>query len=142
MVKSVKYFFFLLNIMFVLNCNAQSKIISGKIIDEHFEPLTNAVIQTLDSLIFVKADNLGYYEIEVPITTEKLNAWYVAMESNTFSVKDKCNVNIILLDDLIIEFNTVEESKKFYNKRVKKGLKPLYKKAIKEGVFNIEKPCN
>ena len=119
----------------------QTKVLTGRIIDEHFEPLSNAVIQTVDSTITTRADNDGNFKIEVPVNCSKLVAWYIGFETDTFNIEDKCHLNMILLDDVKIEFQTVEEAMKF-EKRRKKDTKPLYKEAIRRGVLKEEKSCS
>jgi len=119
----------------------QTKVLTGRIIDEHLEPLSNAVIQTVDSTITAQTDNDGYFRIEVPATTTRLVAWYIGFETDTFNIEDRCHLNMILLGDVKIEFQTVEEAIKF-EKRRKKETKPLYKEAIRKGILKEEKYCS
>jgi CarboxypepD_reg-like domain len=123
-----------------IGLNAQNKTISGKIIDEHFQPLQNAIIQTLDSNYITRSDNDGFYKMTIPESTKKIKIQYVAMETDSFNVKGKCEINIILLDDLIVEFETEKQHKKRLRKR-KRQLSNLYKKAIRKGIIELDKPC-
>ena len=123
-----------------LGLNAQTKVISGKIIDEHFNPLPNATIITLDSSLVAYADKKGLYTMTVPTNTKWIEVRYIAMETDRFSIKNKCEINIILLDDLIVEFETEKEHNRRLKKR-RKQLSKLYKKAVREGIFGENKTC-
>lgn len=124
-----------------LSASAQMKTITGRIVSEDLEVLDNATIRTKDSKYTTVADEHGNYSIKVPDATKELVALYIAMETDTIPIIGKCQVNIILLNHMIIEYETVEQAKKHYKRR-KKDLKPIYKKAYEEGVFKRENPCS
>lgn len=123
------------------NSFGQNKIISGRIVDEHFNPLADAVIQTLDSAFIARADKDGNYVLTVPNKTKKIKAWAVGVETETFKLSNNCKFNMILLDDIIAEFETKAAHQERYKKR-KRGLPRLYKEAINKGIINENKPCS
>ncbi|MBF9253491.1 carboxypeptidase-like regulatory domain-containing protein [Pontibacter sp. 172403-2] len=137
----VRLLFVFLVTLLTTSTYGQTKVLTGRTIDEHFQPLSNAAIHTIDSTFTTRADEDGYFRIEVPVNTSKLVAWYVGLETDTFNIESKCYINMLLLDDIKIEFQTVEEAKKFDKKR-KKHKKPLYKEAIKKGILKEEKFCS
>ncbi|MBX0331795.1 carboxypeptidase-like regulatory domain-containing protein [Pontibacter sp. HSC-14F20] len=92
-------------------------------------PLADAVIQTLDSVFTARADKDGNYVLTVPNKTKRIKAWAVGMETEVFKLSNNCKFNLILLDDIIAEFETVEEHQERYKKR-KRELPRLYKEAI------------
>ncbi|WP_255593705.1 carboxypeptidase regulatory-like domain-containing protein [Pontibacter sp. HSC-14F20] len=112
-----------------INSFGQNKTISGRIVDEHMNPLADAVIQTLDSVFTARADKDGNYVLTVPNKTKRIKAWAVGMETEVFKLSNNCKFNLILLDDIIAEFETVEEHQERYKKR-KRELPRLYKEAI------------
>lgn len=124
-----------------INSLGQNKTISGRIIDEHFNPLADAVIQTLDSAFTARADKEGNYVLTVPNKTKRIKAWAVGMETEVFKLSNNCKFNLILFDDIIAEFETVAEHKKRYKKR-KRELPRLYKEAINKGIISENKPCS
>ncbi len=118
----------------------QTKTVSGRVMDEHLEPLPGAIIQTLDTLYQVRADENGYYSMELPNIIKNLRVINIAMETETFKLGDNCVFNIILLDDMIVEFETEKDHLRSYKKR-RKGRKKIYQKAIRKGVLSPNKPC-
>lgn len=123
------------------NSFGQNKTISGRIIDEHFNPLGEAVIQTLDSTFTARADKNGNYVLTVPKKTKRIKAWAVGMETETFKLSNNCKFNLILFDNIIAEFETVAEHQERYKKR-KRELPRLYREAINKGIIEENKPCS
>jgi hypothetical protein len=118
----------------------QTKTVSGRVLDEHLSPLPGAIIQTPDSVYQVRADKNGYYSIELPSKAKKLRAINIGMETETFKLGDYCMFNIILLDDLIVEFETEKEHLRSYRKRQRER-KKIYNKAIRLGILSTNQPC-
>lgn len=136
--------FYLTTVIVIFICidlRGQNRTITGRIIDEHLNPLSGAVVQTLDSTFTARADKNGHYVLTVPNGTKRIKAWSIGMETDTFKIPDNCNFNIILLDDIIAEFETVKEHKKRYKKR-KRELPKLYNEAVRKGIFDESKPCS
>ncbi len=125
----------------IVNCNVygQTKIITGKVIGEDFEILNSAVIQTVDSVYSTRANDSGEFELKVPKNTTKIQAWFIGMETEQFQLKSRCHLNIILINDIIVEYETVKEARKDYQRRRSKADK-LFKKAYDLGIFK-EKKC-
>ncbi|MER2998943.1 carboxypeptidase-like regulatory domain-containing protein [Pontibacter populi] len=123
------------------NSFGQNKIISGRIIDEHLNPLADAVIQTLDSTYAARADKDGYYVLKVPEETKRIKAWAVGMETETFNLSNNCEFNLILFDNIIAEFETKAEHQERYKNR-KRELPRLCKEAINKGIIDKNKPCS
>ena len=138
----MNYHILLITLLFTFTKSyGQSKIVTGTILSEDLEPLSGAYIQTLDSAIIVRANEKGDFAIELPSEINELFAWFIAMESDTIVLDGRCHVNLILLNDYIIEFSTVREAQKHFDKR-KRNLSPIYKKAYELGLFRNEMPCS
>ena len=139
-----KIFYIVTLILIFCACTSsfgQNKTISGRIIDEHFNPLADAVIQTLDSAFTARADKDGNYVLTVPNKTKRIKAWAVGMETEVFKLSNNCKFNLILFDDIIAEFETEVKHQERYKKR-KRELPGLYKEAIKKGMIDENKPCS
>jgi len=139
-----KYFYIVTLIIIFCSCInsfGQNKTITGRIIDEHFNPLADAVIQTLDSAFTARADKDGNYVLTVLNKTKRIKAWAVGMETETFKLSKDCKFNLILFDDIIAEFETKAEHQERYKKR-KRELPRLYREAINKCISDENKPCS
>ncbi|MBC2844893.1 carboxypeptidase-like regulatory domain-containing protein [Winogradskyella flava] len=119
----------------------QTKTVSGQVLNEHLEPLSKVFIHTLDMQFKTTSDENGNYSITLPKDTKVLKIQCIGQESETIKVLNHCILNIILLDDIIAEFETKEEHLKDYIKR-NKEIGKKYKRAIEKGLFGENKPCN
>ncbi len=119
----------------------QTKAINGRIVDEHLTPMSGAYMQTVDSSYTSKADNKGYYSITIPDSVRQIKVWFIGMESEIINLSDFCEFNIILLDDIIAEFETQQEHKMRYQKR-KRELPKKRIEAIKRGIIEENKTCS
>ncbi|AGC76369.1 hypothetical protein DDD_1242 [Nonlabens dokdonensis DSW-6] len=64
------------------------------------------------------------------------------MEAETISLNDEnCVFNIILLDDITVEFETREEHLQRYLDRTK-GVQKLFEKAVEERLFSEKTKCD
>ena len=131
----------LIALIFVGNISAQNRILKGQIVDEKFEPIPFASIKTNKSERNSIANKLGYFEIEIAENEKEIETYYVAKISEKRNISNKCYVNIIMLNNYIIEFETVQEEAKFY-KKLRRKTERKYKKAIKSGKLQKEKNCN
>ena len=65
--------------MLTLSAFCQTKTITGKIINEDFEILNGATIQSLDSIYTAQSDDKGEFRLEVPKNCKKNSGmahWY------------------------------------------------------------------
>ena len=63
------------------------------------------------------------------------------MEPEMVELKSRCHINIVLVNDMIVGFETVDEANRDYLKRRRKADREVFKKAYKQGLFMVEKPC-
>ncbi|PZX44027.1 carboxypeptidase-like protein [Nonlabens dokdonensis] len=125
-----------------MSINSQTRTIEGRILDEHLTPLSGVKISTIDSEQLYKSDKNGYYTIELDNSVKKIKVSYVGMEAETISLNDEnCVFNIILLDDITVEFETREEHLQRYLDRTK-GVQKLFEKAVEERLFSEKTKCD
>ena len=125
--------------LLVGNIFAQNRVLKGQIVDENFEPLDFARIKTNENNYV--ADKFGYFEIEIQESVKEIEIHYIAQLSEKFNIENKCYVNIVMLRQYIIEFESIQEEAKFY-KKLRKKTNRKYKKAVKNGILKKEENCN
>ncbi len=133
----------IINIITILlfgNAFAQNRILKGKIVDENFEPLQSVTIKTLQNKNNFVTDKLGNFEIEIEESEKEIEVNYLGLHTEKISIENKCYLNIIMLRDYMIEFETIQEQAKFY-KKLRKKTKRKYKKAEKNGILRREVNC-
>ena len=124
-----------------LNLKGQTKIITGRVIDEDFETIAGAMIQNSDSILIGTADLDGYFKIEIPQETDTLLFSYVGMEWSTIKLNQNCDsVDVIMMYFAIYDFMTANRIDRLRMKRFKK-LPELHYMAYKKGLFTTQQPC-
>lgn len=129
----------ILAILLVGNIFAQSKILRGQVVNENFEPLSNAIIRTSILKTF-ETDDLGFFEINIDNNTIEIEAIFIGYKTEKIDIENKCYVNIVMINYNTIEFETFDEEKKFHYKQRRK-LNRKYKKAVKSGLLKEEENC-
>ena len=81
------------------NAFGQTRIITGKIINESFYPVYEAKVLTMDTLVWVTADTNGNFKIEIPVETKSLRVGAVGAEWKNIELLNECNhLEIILIN--------------------------------------------
>ncbi len=135
---NLKYLILLLGVSIV--GNAQERNLRGRIIDEHFNPLSGAMIQSKDSVFYSITNEMGYYSLNLPSDTKKIRVSCIGMESEVIKIGKYCRFDIILFDDMIAEFETQKEHFKAYKRR-RKQVHKLYEKAKRKGIIKNKESC-
>lgn len=117
------------------------KIINGRIISEEFELLPKATIYDMDTSILGSTDKEGFFQIEIPIETDRLLLGYIGMEWMSIKIQDDCqNYEMIIMSDVIYDFMSMEKLKKKRKKRFMQ-LPKKHKEAFERGIFKSSDPC-
>lgn len=128
-------------ILINLNLRGQTKIITGRVIDEDLETIPGAMIQNSDSILIGTADLDGYFKIEVPQETDTLLFTFVAMEWKTIKLHQNCDsVDVIMMYFAIYDFMAANRIDRLRMKRFKK-LPELHYLAYEKGLFTTQQPC-
>jgi len=121
--------------------NAQTKVITGRIINEDLEPLPNASIHDMDTTILGSTDLDGYFKMEVPSETNQLLIGAIGMEWTSIKIEEECqNLEIIVMLHVIYDFISAESEKRKRKKRFKQ-LPKKHKEANEKGIFKSSDPC-
>ena len=124
-----------------LESNAQVRTIIGKVLNESFDPVPQAVVWDSNSLVLGETNLDGTFKIDIPAGTKHFVIGAVAMERKDIYLHDSCNyLEIILLNAGTYDFMS---PRKVDRMRLKyfKTLPRLQLKAYEKGFFLNPKPC-
>jgi len=120
---------------------SQNKTIKGRAITENLENLPFASILIKDTIEVGKTDANGYFQINIPISEQKIIFAFLGLEITNVKLIDKCNeVEVILMDDVTYDFMSLKKVDRHRKKRFKKLIK-LHKEAFEKGIFKTANPC-
>lgn len=119
----------------------QTRTITGKVIDETFQPISGASIFTSDTSLLGKSDSVGNFSINLPISTNFLRFGAVGLEWKYIHLRNNCNnIEVILLLHSTYDFISLKEVDRLRKKRFKK-LPKLHAKAYEKGLLSTEDAC-
>jgi hypothetical protein len=137
----LRTFISFLILFFVTSLMGQARTLTGRIVDDKFEPFMQVMIFNVDTVLFGKSDMDGNFSITVPAGTKTLLLASVGMEWKKLDLSDSCsNLEIILLPSWTHCFKTPKKAERLRKKEFNK-LPTLHKTAFKKGVFKSERPC-
>ena len=115
--KKLCFFFLLFFAILVVEGQAQSKKISGKVVDESGDPINRATIAIKNSKVVALSNDKGNFSIELPFGASTLMVSFVGMETLEVNVSKKSIVTIslrstvsALADIVVIGYGTVKKS--------------------------------
>ncbi len=121
--------------------HAQNKTIKGRIVDDNLETLPFVSIVINDTIKIGKSDVNGFFQIDIPVSVEKISFESVGLESATIKLVDKCDeVEIVMMLSGTYDFTTLKRVNKIRMKRFKQ-LPKLHKEAFDKGIFKTDKAC-
>src|SRR5690606_39194122 len=124
-----------------LNLFGQTRIISGRVISEDYEPLPGLDIENSDNVILGKTDMDGRFKISIPQDTDSLLFRYVGMEWTDIRLKKDCDtVEVVVMYDMIYDFMTSRKIDRLRKKRFD-NLPSIHSDAIKNGLFENNNIC-
>ncbi len=127
--------------LFVTHVIGQTRTLTGKVIDDEFNPLPLVSISNADTVLLATTDWNGNFSITIPPDTKTLIVATVGMEWKSLEISDSCsNLEIILLPRSTYDFMTLGKVDRLRKKQFDK-LPTLHKSAFEKGVFKSEKPC-
>lgn len=130
----------ILTFLLIGNVFSQNRILKGQIIDEKFEPIEFVTIKTLQNGNVFITDKFGKFEFEIDESETKIQVNYVGLHSEIVNIHNKCFINIVMMREHIIEFETIQEETEFY-KKLKRKMMPKYKEALRNGKISKEENC-
>jgi hypothetical protein len=139
----MKNVFFICILLFVSMCSlyCQNRIISGRVINDQLEYMPFVSISIEQNIKVCKTDLEGFFQIEVPMSINKISFNSVGLETTTIQLVDDCNViEIVMMLSGTYDFITLKKADRLRKKTFKK-LQKLHKLAFERGLFRTDKAC-
>ena len=115
--KKVFIFFLLFFAMLAIEAQAQTKKITGKVLDESGVPIIGATISVKNANVVALSNDKGNFSIDLPARSTTLVVTFIGMESTEVNVANKTSISVSLkstasaLDDVVvIGYGTVKKS--------------------------------
>ena len=100
---------------------AQTRIITGKVVDKDLNPVYQVVVQFADTTLTTKFDINGQFKISIPIDTKSLIIGNVGFEPASINLTDSCNqLDIVLLLSGTFDFISLKKVDKLRMREFKK----------------------
>lgn len=123
------------------NLYSQNKTIKGRIIDERLELLPMVSILNNYNVEIGKTDMNGFFQIEIPVSENKLLLTDTGLEPLNIELTDECKeIEVVMILSGSYDFITLKKADRLRMKRFKK-LPKLHKEAFEKGIFNTDKAC-
>ncbi len=130
-----------LTLLCVTDVAAQLHTLTGKVIDDNFQPCIQVSIFNVDTVLLGKSDMIGNFGITIPYDTKTLIVAYVGMEWKRLDISDSCdNLDIILQPMWTYDFKSPAKVDRLRKRQFDK-LSALHKSAFEKGIFKSKKPC-
>lgn len=134
--------FLLAAVLFLsVNANAQTRIITGKVINQFLDVIPYCEIRIAGTVLAGKTDFDGRFQVEIPDTTKTLRFVAINIEPTNIKLTDSCDhLDLILMNFGTHDFETENEVDRERKKTFKK-LPKLHLQAYTKGLFQTGKPC-
>ncbi|MGC4104059.1 carboxypeptidase-like regulatory domain-containing protein [Ferruginibacter sp.] len=132
---------FITTLFLVTPTLGQTRTLTGKIIDQEFNPVYQARIYNADTVLLTMGDRVGNFSLAIPSGTKTLIFRALSMEPKRIELTDSCNnLEIILLSSYTYDFMTPAKVDRLRKKQFNK-LPALHQAAFEKGIFETNKPC-
>lgn len=132
---------FIVVVVSISSLYSQNKTIKGRVIAEDLETVPLASIMINDTVEVAKTDLNGFFQIEIPVSMNKILFEFVGMESAIIELADTCNeVEVVMMFRGTYDFKTLKKVDRLRMKRFK-NLPALHKEAFAKGIFKSDKAC-
>jgi len=120
---------------------SQNKTIKGRVIAEDLETVPLASIMINDTVEIGRTDLNGFFQIDIPVSMNKLLFKFVGIEPAAIELADTCNeVEVVMMLSSSYDFKTPRKVDRLRMKRFKK-LPALHKEAFAKGIFKTDNAC-
>lgn len=131
----------LITLLLVTHVSSQTRTLTGKIIDDEFNPLAQVSIFRADTVLLAKSDMNGNFSITVPGDTKAFIVATVGMEWKSLDLLSDCNnLELILQPAATYDFMSPAKVDRLRKKEFNK-LPRLHQSAFAKGIFITNKPC-
>ena len=120
---------------------SQNKTIKGRVISENFETLPGVSIMIKDTVKVGRTDMKGFFQVDIPLSEERIQFSFLGLESTTIELKEKCNnIDVVMMYLYTYDFITLKRADRKRKKRYKK-LPEIHKQAFEKGIFETKCAC-
>jgi hypothetical protein len=119
---------------------SQDNILYGHVVDINLNPLGNARVTTKENILLTLTDKSGFFQIEKSDEVTEVLIQFIGMRTEKIAIDNICYINVIMLDEVLIEFKSKRQEDKYFN-RQRKRVKNKYRQAIKSGILQEEQEC-
>lgn len=120
---------------------SQNKTIKGRVITDQFETMSFVSIMINDTVEVGRTDLNGFFQIDIPVSVNKILFRSVGLEPAIIELADTCNeVEVVMMFSSTYDFKTLKKVDKLRMKKFKK-LPELHKEAFAKGLFKTDKAC-
>ncbi|UOG73059.1 carboxypeptidase-like regulatory domain-containing protein [Hymenobacter tibetensis] len=120
---------------------SQNKTLKGRVISDQFDALPRVSITINDTTKVGETDLNGCFQIDIPISVNKLSFSTVGTELASIELTDRCNeIDIAMMLSCTCDFMTPKKVDKYRMKKFNK-LPELHKEGFKKGIFKTEYAC-
>lgn len=136
----------LLIVFIVLSLSAgslysQNKTIKGRVIDDNLETMIGVLITINDTVKAGITDFNGFFQIDIPVSVNKITFSYVGLDAAPIELVDKCDrIEVVMMLSGTYCFITLKHADRKRKKRYKK-LPKVHKQAFRKGIFETEYAC-
>ncbi|MBL7872475.1 MAG: hypothetical protein JNM78_12735 [Cyclobacteriaceae bacterium] len=116
--------------------HGQTIKITGKFIDENFQPVKGATLKTIDEQYLATLDNNGRFQIEIPADTKQFKVYFIGLETKVIDVNGQVINRIMFTDNREEGFGYSKRLTRKIEKREIKRRLSLYDKAEKQKAFD------
>lgn len=130
-----------LTLLSVTHVQGQTRTLTGKVINDEFNPIYLVSIFSADTVLLTKSDTHGNFSITIPQDTKALIIADVGMEWKHIELLTDCNsLDIVLQPAATYDFMSPAKVDRLRKKQFDK-LPEVYIAAFEKGIFKTDKPC-
>ena len=120
---------------------SQNKTVKGRVISNFFDIMTIVSIRINDTVEVGTPDKNGFFQIEIPISENKISFMGPGIYPSTIGLLDSCDkIEIVIMLNGSSDFISLKRAERKRRKRFKK-IPKIHKEAYKRGLFETEYPC-
>ena len=120
---------------------SQNKTIKGRVIDDNLETLPYVSIMINDTVEAGRTDLNGFFQIDIPVSENKILFGSVGLDPTTIVLVDKCDkIEVVMMLSSSYDFITLNRANRKRGKRYKK-LPEIHRQAFEKGIFETEYAC-
>lgn len=124
-----------------LNLGGQTRIISGRVISDHLEPLIGVHIENSDNVLLGVADMDGRFKVSIPQETERLFFRFIGVDLTEIVLKKDCDkVEVVMMLSGTYDFMTLKKVDRL-RKKIFDNLPNVHSDAVKNGLFESNIIC-